>query len=320
MIQKLFEHFPYLEVITRHAYKKLLEIGILKKRIVPNEKAEDVKKVDPIELTYMLEDVGVKKGDVLIVHSSMKGIKGFGMSPQEVIDYLKSLVGTEGMLLMPTYPDYPSENSKYIFNEKYNEIYEYDVEQSPAWTGLITNIFRKQEGVIRSSYPNNTLSAWGKDNSKPFLSEMETDLAYDRSSAWIYCVDNHAKVLFLGIHAHHSLSEIHIAEDYLDKDWPVTGWYTEKQYIIKNNGNTIEKTCRVRKNFWTKYMTEYYGCYRLRKKGVLIEGKIDNINYSIVPDLFEFEQYVEECAQKGDLLYFRIPRKYKKDIKRERTV
>ena len=313
-MQWFFEHFPFLEVWVRIIYKKALELGILRSRIVPNEKAETVEKENIDEVKKILEANGFKKGDVLIVHSSMKGIRGFGLSPEEVICYLKKLTGDDGMLFMPAYPVYPDTDDALHYDEKYSGIYKYDVENTPAWTGLITNIFCKDQDVFRSRYPNNTLAAWGKERQEPFKGELDTDLAYDRNSAWRYCTDRHAKVLFLGIHAHHSLSEIHIAEDYLDKKLPVTGWYTKKKYQIILNGKTEEKICRVRKKFWTRYMTEYYGCYRLRKEGMLKEGKIGNINYSVIPDLYFFEKYVEECASKGDFLYFRIPRRYRKKI------
>lgn len=309
-MQKIFEHFPIMEVFVRLIYKKMLETGILKKRIVPNEKAKTEEKVDIEELQKYLTCQGIQKGDTLIVHSSMKGIRGFGLQPEEIIDILKNLVGNEGLLLMPVYPQYAETREKLVFHETYQEIFQYDVNKTKAWTGILTNLFWQSEGVVRGRYPNNTLAAWGKKNKEPFLDEMESDLAFDAHSAWRYCVDKHAKVLFLGIHAHHSLSEIHIAEDYLDERWPVKGWYTTKQYRILTNEGVIEKQCRVRKAFWTKYMTEYYGCYRLRNEKLLVEEKIGNINVSVIPDLCKFERYVEQCAVKGDLLYFRIPRKY----------
>lgn len=313
-MQWVFEHFPVMEILARIVYKKALELGILKNRIVPNEKAKAIEEVSINDLKENLTEAGIKKGDILIVHSSMKGIRGFGMAPEEIINYLKDLVGEEGMLLMPVYPQYPDSVTKLQYNEAYPKAYEYDVDNTASWTGLITNLFWKSEDVTRSHYPNNTLSAWGKNSTEIFREEMISDLAFGKHSAWGYCVEKSAKVLFLGIHAHHALSEIHIAEDFLNEKWPIKGWYTQKSYRIISGGKLVEKTCRVRKAFWTKYMTEYYGCYRLRKKKLLQEGKVGNINYSVIPDLKEFVKYVEGCAIKGDLLYFRIPRKYRKKI------
>lgn len=308
----IFEHFPIMEVWVRIIYKWLLGTGVLKKRIVPNEKAREELKTDIALLDNYLDSQGVKRGDILIVHSSMKGIKGFHLGPDEIISYLKDKVGKDGMLLMPTYPDYPKTAHKISFETENLDTLDYDVQKTKGWTGIITERFRESKDVIRSRYPNNTLAAWGNRASEIFQGELESDLSFDRNSAWRYCSDHHAKVLFLGIHAHHSISEIHIAEDMLDKKWPVKGWYDTRKYNIIDGGEIIQKQCRVRKDFWTKYMTEYNCCYRLRKQGVLFEDQINNINVSFIPDLYEFESYVTKCAVKGDLLIFKIPGKYRR--------
>lgn len=311
-MDKLFEIFPYLEVYARIIYKFMINHGILRTRVVPNEKANTVESVDIKELDKYLDEMGLKKGDTLIVHSSMGGIKGFGLTAEQVIDYLESKVGENGKLLMPTYPDYHGTGNAVSFEEIDNTLYEYDVNNTKGWTGYITEVFRKKEGTIRSSYPNNSLSVRGKDIESIFEGELDTDLAFDEKSVWNYCMKNHAKVLFLGIHAHHSISEIHIAEDLMDSRWPVKGWYTTRHYRIINGDKITKKDCRVRKNFWTKYMVEYNGCARLRKSGNLREGKIGNICVSFIPDIYELEQFVEKNAEKGDLIYFKIPRKYRR--------
>ncbi|MDD6170420.1 MAG: AAC(3) family N-acetyltransferase [Lachnospiraceae bacterium] len=313
MIKKLFEVFPYLEVLTRQIYKFALGHGFLKKRVVPNEKAKKVQNIDIKALDDFLDRMGVKEGDTLIVHSSMSGIKGFGITAEELIERLEIRIGEEGMLFMPTYPDYESNGMALSFDEIDEKVYTYSVKDTKGWTGYITEVFRKKAGTKRSFYPNNTLSARGKNVERVFEGELDTDLAFDKKSAWNYCMKKHAKVLFLGIHAHHSISEIHIAEDLMDEEWPVKGWYTTRKYkIILDNGETVYKDCRVRKNYWTKYMVEYNGCARLRKSGNLIEEMIGNICVSCIPDICMLEQYVEENARKGDLIYFKIPRKYRK--------
>lgn len=310
-----FERFPFLEVWVRIIYKKVLELGILKKRIIPNEKADGNKNVSIKLLDDYLCNMGLKEGDILIVHSSMKGIKGFGYSPNEIIDYLQNKVGKEGMLIMPTYPQYHEREVNNNFDEVYQEEYEYDVSKTLSWTGIITNEFMKRKDVIRSRFPNNTLAVWGNRKEILFKSELESDLAFDKKSVWNFCYEKNAKVLFLGIHAHHSLSEIHLAEDRMDEKWPIKGWYSEKKYRIVDGENIIYKKCRVRKKYWTKYLTEFSGCYRLRKAKLLKENSLEGICVSFVPDLKKLVDYVETCALKGDLLYFRIPHKFYKRIK-----
>ena len=309
---RLFEIFPILEVWVRIIYKFVLSKGIIKNRIVPNEKAQDAIKVPKAKLDRYLDSVGIQTGDVLIVHSSMKGIKGFGLSADELIDILLKRVGKSGMLFMPAYPEYPSAAQSLSYNEMYNNIDTYDVSNTKGWTGYITEVFRCRKDVVRSCFPNNTLAGAGNDIEKIFESELESDLAFGKHSAWNYCLERHAKVLFLGIHAHHSISEIHIAEDQMDSKWPIRGWYAVKHYRIICGDKEIKKDCRVRKTFWNRYMTEYNGCYRLRKEGLLMENMIDNICVSFIPDVKKLTDYVTQRAVKGDLVYFKIPKKYRR--------
>ncbi len=52
------------------------------------------------KLRQDLSVLGVKEGDAVLVHSSMKAL-GTKLSPEEVIDVLQEAVGESGTLLMP---------------------------------------------------------------------------------------------------------------------------------------------------------------------------------------------------------------------------
>lgn len=51
-------------------------------------------------LAQDLGALGVKPGDAVLVHSSMKAL-GTSLAPEEVIDTLQEAVGENGTLLMP---------------------------------------------------------------------------------------------------------------------------------------------------------------------------------------------------------------------------
>lgn len=52
------------------------------------------------QLLHDLKALGVKEGDAVLVHSSMKAL-GTKLTPEEVIDALQESVGEKGTLLMP---------------------------------------------------------------------------------------------------------------------------------------------------------------------------------------------------------------------------
>ena len=47
-----------------------------------------------------LLELGVKPGDMVLVHSSMKAL-GTECAPEEIIDAMEEVLGEEGTLLMP---------------------------------------------------------------------------------------------------------------------------------------------------------------------------------------------------------------------------
>ena len=59
---------------------------------------------DTEQLRPFLRDLGLKKGDVVLVHSSYNKFEAYCGKPMEVIETLQDTLGPEGTLLMPTMP------------------------------------------------------------------------------------------------------------------------------------------------------------------------------------------------------------------------
>lgn len=100
-------------------------------------------------LRQELSVLGVKEGDAVLVHSSMKAL-GTKLSPEEVIDVLQEAVGESGTLLMPalTYENVCGEHKVF------------DSGTTPPCVGLLPTVFWRQPGVERSLHPH-TRSAPG---------------------------------------------------------------------------------------------------------------------------------------------------------------
>jgi aminoglycoside 3-N-acetyltransferase len=102
-----------------------------------------------------LKDLGLKKGDTIIVHSSF-GYLNVDLSPMEVIEILKSIITNEGNILMPYYP--PSLGIDWL---KADNIF--DVENTKSSMGVLSNIFGHSENVKISLHPIKAMAVWGKD-------------------------------------------------------------------------------------------------------------------------------------------------------------
>lgn len=117
-----------------------------------------------------LAALGVQRGMVLLVHSSLSAVGWTCGGPVSVIRALQESVGPEGTLVMPSYtggltdpknwqnPPVP-EDWKDIIRA---ETPAFDPRCSPTREmGCIAETFRTWPDVIRSNHPHSSFSAWG---------------------------------------------------------------------------------------------------------------------------------------------------------------
>ena len=103
------------------------------------------------QLKDQLESMGLKGDETILIHSSMKAIGAVDGGADTVLDawmeYFK-----DGLLLLPTHT-WKTVNAD---NPVYNPY------TTPSCVGLLTNMFMKRDGVIRSLHPTHSMSGYGK--------------------------------------------------------------------------------------------------------------------------------------------------------------
>lgn len=102
-----------------------------------------------------LAALGVRKGDVLLVHSSLKSLGVRECTPAVVIEGLLRALGEDGTLLMPalsyaTVGPGPAQTTTF------------DVLLTPSCVGTIPEAFRLAPGVLRSVHPTHSACALGR--------------------------------------------------------------------------------------------------------------------------------------------------------------
>jgi aminoglycoside 3-N-acetyltransferase len=107
------------------------------------------------ELESSLRILGVTSGDTVMLHSSFGGMSGFRGSPKELSDVFLRSVGPNGNLLMVSLP-YSSSTYEYLQKQK-----AFDVRKTPSRMGIISESFRRREGVLRSFHPTHPVLAFG---------------------------------------------------------------------------------------------------------------------------------------------------------------
>ena len=165
------------------------------------------------------ESLGVQKGMVLLVHSSLSAMGWVCGGAVAVIKALQEVLGETGTLAMPTFSTDLSDPGQWenppVPESWWQTIREtmpaYDPDLTPTRSmGKIAETFRKKKGVLRSMHPQSSFCASGPQAS--YIVENHS-LAYGMGEhspiARIY--DLRGFVLLLGV-GHSSNSSIHLAE------------------------------------------------------------------------------------------------------------
>ncbi|WP_042461914.1 aminoglycoside N(3)-acetyltransferase [Neobacillus dielmonensis] len=123
-----------------------------------------------------LRALGLSKGMTVMVHSSLSAIGWVNGGEVAVIQALMDVVTEEGTIVMPSQSVELSDPAEWqnppVPKEWWKVIREtmpaYNADYTPTTRGLgkIVEVFRTYPGVIRSSHPNFSFIAWGKDKNK----------------------------------------------------------------------------------------------------------------------------------------------------------
>ncbi|TFG26517.1 AAC(3) family N-acetyltransferase [Candidatus Thorarchaeota archaeon] len=185
------------------------------KRIVESTK-------EPITKKRLLKDLytaGVRPGDTIIVHASMKSIGWIVGGAVTVIEALMEAVTKEGTLVMPTQSTDNGEPSQWVappVPEDWWDIIRKEMPPyNPATTptrkmGIIAETFRKYLEVYRSAHPQASFAAWGK-NAHHVIQIHPIDDVFGKNSPLGRLYDLNAKILLIGI-GYNANTSLHHAE------------------------------------------------------------------------------------------------------------
>ena len=188
-------------------------------------------------LSKDLLSLGVTRGMIVIVHSSLSSIGWVCGGAVGVVLALEQALGTDGTLVMPTHSGDLSDPANWK-NPAVPEAWWQSIRDTmPAYdplmtpvrgVGTIPEVFRRQSGVTRSLHPNYSFAAWGRQ-SEYITSGEKLDFSMDLDSPLgrLYELDGH--VLLLGA-GHGSNTSLHLAEYLADGDGrPHVDWFAPVQ-------------------------------------------------------------------------------------------
>ena len=95
-----------------------------------------------------LQELGVKNGDNLLVHSSLRSLGKVEGGAETVIRGMLEALGGEGTLLFPAL--------SYVAVNAANPVF--DVRNTPSCVGALPEYFRTRPGTVRSLHPTHSMS------------------------------------------------------------------------------------------------------------------------------------------------------------------
>ena len=156
------------------------------------------------ELTEQLRAMGLHGDETILIHSSMKAIGQVEGGADAVLDAWSEFFA-EGLLLLPTH------TWKNV-NEN-NPVY--DPEVTPSCVGLLTNMFMKRQGVVRSLHPTHSMAGLGRGAAEYLSGEELCNTPCTPGGCYDRLKDCGGRILLVGV-GHERNTYIHSVEEVLN--------------------------------------------------------------------------------------------------------
>ena len=173
--------------------------------------------VDSLEADFTA--IGIESGMVLVVHSSLSAMGWVNGGPVGVIIALQHVLGSTGTLVMPAHSTGLSDPREWENPPVPQSWWHIIRETMPAYRpdltptrnmGVISETFRKQKGVLRSSHPHFSFCALGA-RAREITDHHSLAFGMGEESPLARVYDLGGHVLLLGV-GHERNSSLHLAE------------------------------------------------------------------------------------------------------------
>ncbi|MHB9134026.1 MAG: AAC(3) family N-acetyltransferase [Armatimonadota bacterium] len=194
------------------------------------------------DLIAAFRTVGLREGDLVVVHSSLRRLGPVEGGADGVIDALLATIGPTGTLALPTFT------------------YATVGDQQPVWhqtltpssaIGALPNVFLKRKGVVRSIHPSHSVAALGPKAAELVTGHENDDSPCSRTSPFGKLADWGGKILIIGVGLQ-CCTFFHGCEEWADLSWMLSE--RSQRYCLTADGRTIPVLARGHmKNSWDQY-------------------------------------------------------------------
>ncbi|MFT7774329.1 AAC(3) family N-acetyltransferase [Roseateles sp.] len=252
---------------------------------------------DAQALQARLAQLGLARGDVVLVHSSFDAFEGFQGKPNDVIQALQAAVGAEGLLLMPTM----GFTGSAIDFARSGQVF--DARRSPSRMGLVSELFRRTAGVVRSVHPTHAVACWGQGAAEAAQGHHLSTTPCGRGSPFEALLRRDGKILLLGTDIS-VLTFYHYLEELFEARFPESPFTEEVFTLVSKNmqAELLETRTRLYAPALSKRRNLHKLVPHLKRLGAWREGRIGRLRIAVL-QASGVEKAVGEMIQQGVYCY-----------------
>lgn len=215
------------------------------------------KKYSAQDIVDAMIKLGMKKGSVVCIHSSMMEFYNYVGSAEELIKAIIDAIGPEGTLAMPAYPNQIiAESEGYIF----------DALKDKTVAGFLAETFRKYPGVKRSLNAEHSVCAIGKDADYLLNEHQYSSDCWDKKSPYYRMCELNALIFNLGMPRKFFGTFAHCTESILQHEHPywkqffnkkiTFSYYDENRDVKQYTSNVCKIERRQKDSNITRHFTD----------------------------------------------------------------
>jgi aminoglycoside 3-N-acetyltransferase len=157
--------------------------------------------------------------EIVMVHSSLDGLQpAYTGNIGELLGALIELCGPHRTLAMPAFFFGGRDLDPIPY---YRERPVFDVRHQPSEMGLLTELFRRRNGVRRSLHPTASVTALGPQADELVAGHHLAKTTFGEGTPFGYMAERRTAIVGIGIEYFRCLSQVHAAEDLLGERYPL---------------------------------------------------------------------------------------------------
>jgi aminoglycoside 3-N-acetyltransferase len=201
--------------------------------------AEERERVTRERLVDDLRALGLRDGDVVLVHASLSGLGWVDGGADSVVAALVDAPGPGGTVLFPTLTGTPDDGPQ--------QPPVIALATSPCWTGAIPEAGRRHPDSVRSIHPTHSVSAIGAHAEAFTAGHERSRTPCDEHSPYVRLMEEGGKILLLGGVTHESNTTLHALEEIAEVPYHLQDEETDGVVILPG-GERV--TVRNRLHLW----------------------------------------------------------------------